>query len=306
MVSPLFKEKPTPEDWVQVAKFCRHLTPKKLADRLAIFILAGNPKVILDPCYGEGALIEGVLRRIKKFKVEKKLEITACDVLDGECDKSLLKNNIRIIRSDFLLWNDSLSIDKGVDAIICNPPYVGNRDLPFRVRSSIQSQLKSFGLKLPGNTNYWVYFLLHSLSHLRKGGRIAFILPTSWKYADYAIEIRKFIQFSFKKVKEESLPESVFEMSREGTELLFASGYIGQKEVQKYQYKKNYLAEQKASINCIQIINKKTILLGQILKINIGIVTGDVKFFLLKKSQMESLGISQRYVVPALSSSKQP
>lgn len=303
MVNMNLAEKPILEDWLRVAKFCRHLTPKPLADKLARFILAGKPNKILDPCYGEGALVESVLHRVKQLKIRKKIQLTACDVLECDRDKYFLMNNIRIVRGDFLFWNDSLGIDKGVDAVICNPPYVGNRDLPLRVRHSIQLQFKN--LKLPGNTNYWVFFLLHSLNHLRKGGRIAFILPTAWKYADYSKDIRSLIITLFKSVKEESLPIPVFEKSREGTELLFASGYIGTFDLErKIRELGKEGVNQRPISNFPKISNKKTISLGEILQINIGTVCGAVNFFLFNKEQLKEKGISQKHVLPVVSSSK--
>ncbi|MBI4356300.1 MAG: N-6 DNA methylase [Gammaproteobacteria bacterium] len=300
-----YTEKPNLEDWQLVAKFCRHLTPEGLADTLAKYVLAANPKRILDPCYGEGALIRSVLKRLKRYPKKRQPEIIACDVLDGECDKELLINKVTIVRGDFLRWKDSMGQEKGVDAVICNPPYIGNRNLPLRVRGVVKKLSEDNKIKLPGNSNYWIFFLLHSLVHLRKGGRIAFILPTSWKYADYAKEIRNLIRASFEKVEEESLPEPVFETSREGTELLFASGFFGNEVCKNFI---NGFSPSNRDVVCsgqsLRLSRAKLISLGEVIRINIGIVCGGVKFFLLNKSKMKDLGIGHKYVLPVVSNTK--
>ena len=76
-------------------------------------------------------------------------------------------NNVRIIRSDFMLYNT----DKKYDLVIGNPPYFvcKKTDIPNKYHQFCSGRPNIFGL-----------FIIHSLSMLKNGGILAFIIPKSF------------------------------------------------------------------------------------------------------------------------------
>ncbi|NMH80012.1 HsdM family class I SAM-dependent methyltransferase [Pseudonocardia xinjiangensis] len=89
---------------------------------------------------------------------------------------------------DFLLTHPSVELPL-CSAVVGNPPYVRHHLLST-------DQIEAYG-RLRVNTplsrraNAWAYFVLHSLSFLRPGGRLALLLPSSILHSGgYAGEVR--------------------------------------------------------------------------------------------------------------------
>ena len=90
-------------------------------------------------------------------------------------------NNVRIIRSDFMLYNT----DKKYDLVIGNPPYFvcKKTDIPNKYHQFCSGRPNIFGL-----------FIIHSLSMLKNGGILAFIIPKSFLNSLYYAVIRNHIK----------------------------------------------------------------------------------------------------------------
>jgi methylase of polypeptide subunit release factors len=125
---------------------------------------------------------------------------------------------------DFLKWS-STTLER-FDRIVGNPPYI-----PLtRVQSSIR-RIAIQNLALDGNrsgtANTWAAFLSCSLNLLSEGGSMAFVLPSSWDYADYAEGIRKQIYRSFGSVEVYRSLRPLFSEVKEGSVVLVCREFGG-------------------------------------------------------------------------------
>lgn len=91
------------------------------------------------------------------------------------------KNNVKILNKDFIKYKT----DNLYDLIIANPPYLvcNKSDIPKEYQEYIHGRPNIFGL-----------FILHSLSLLKPGGIMAFIIPNSFLNSLYYSKIRNYIK----------------------------------------------------------------------------------------------------------------
>jgi type I restriction-modification system DNA methylase subunit len=90
------------------------------------------------------------------------------------------KNNINFYNIDFIKFNT----DKLYDLIIGNPPY-------FVCKKTVIP--KEYEQYIHGRPNIFGIFIIHSLSLLKPGGILAFIVPNSFLNSLYYSKIRNYI-----------------------------------------------------------------------------------------------------------------
>ena len=82
----------------------------------------------------------------------------------------------------------------GFDVIVGNPPYIRQEDiadkdalaLPARAGLSLEP-----GFQIPRKSDLSSYFYYHSLGHLARGGRMAFIASDGWLSHDYGLPLQR-------------------------------------------------------------------------------------------------------------------
>lgn len=167
-------------------KFAQFFTPEDIADFMAKWILSSCHEYadILDPAFGLGVFCRSLL------KINKTIKVTGYDI-DDEILAVAKKNFTSINDSVYIKKQDYLSsswVNK-YDGIICNPPYLKFHDYDnVRYISDVNSHL---GTNLNGFTNIYTLFLLKSISQLKEGGRLAYIIPSEFLNSDYGVEVKK-------------------------------------------------------------------------------------------------------------------
>ena len=163
------------------ARHAENFTPQQLVDEM----LATVPSEIwhrknlalLDPCCGVGNFEAGVLRRAAQEKVFKtkagalrftRRALHLCEIqpesLDFACE--LLEGSAASVTLGSFL-DESFRSSKGYDLIFGNPPY---------------EELGSNGRKAK-NHNLWSKFISKSITLLKPGGFLLFVVPPSWMSA---------------------------------------------------------------------------------------------------------------------------
>lgn len=167
-------------------KYAQFFTPDIISDFMANWIVTQPQEQIevLDPAFGLGVFCRSLL------KLNSNIKVTGYDI-----DDKILK----AAKENFHTMTDVVSIQKQdyltsawkkkYDGIICNPPYLKFHDYDnSRYIPEINSRL---GTKLNGFTNIYTLFLLKSISLLKKGGRLAFIIPSEFLNSDYGVEVKR-------------------------------------------------------------------------------------------------------------------
>ena len=167
-------------------RFGQFYTPEMIADLMAAWIMQSNPKNICDPAFGLGSF----------YKSCKKMGFNGI-FFANEIDKvsyEFVKKNINIGTENLYISNTDyfLNWDNKYDAIICNPPYL--RFQFFYTRETVIQKLKEItGENFSGYTNIASAFLVKSILELQENGRLAYIMPCEFLNTGYGVTVKKIL-----------------------------------------------------------------------------------------------------------------
>ncbi|MGX1088462.1 HsdM family class I SAM-dependent methyltransferase [Pseudomonas sp. AP3_22 TE3818] len=316
-------------------------TPSYLSKLLCSWAIQKKDDVVLEPSFGGCTFLEEIASRFSDLGSGDPLEsVYGCDI-DKNAFVKLDSLNIGSRASNFLLKDflllshENFCVGKA-DVVIGNPPYIGNSQIGPEQRKVVELWKETCGVELEARSSLWVYFFIHSLSFLKPGARLAFVLPGSFLSADYSKKIHEILKSRFDRCLVVSLAERIFiaEGAEERTVILLAEGYREtsfEQGVVKIAHSPllsglpSLFGEW--NLNCCKFddfdsvgvgsfigrsatdsffsLNEKlpSIQLGDVATINIGIVTGDTKFFIRTLNDWKELGVDRRFykfVVPKI------
>lgn len=166
-------------------RFAQFFTPEAIADFMARWVLDGRKKAdVLEPAFGLGAFSRSLFKQNPKVRV-----------VGYEADATIYNyaaENVAQAGSDVLLYNEDYlraSWEDKYDGVICNPPYLKFHD--YDNASLVPLVNGQLGIRLNGFTNLYTLFLLKSISQLRDGGRMAYIVPSEFLNSDYGVEVKR-------------------------------------------------------------------------------------------------------------------
>ncbi|WP_462266409.1 type IIG restriction enzyme/methyltransferase [Mucilaginibacter sp.] len=229
-------------------------------------------------------------RKLKQAKLEKEVEALRLEV--EEIKNNKIYENAFEWRFEFpeVLNEDGVFI--GFDVVIGNPPYISNWDLSASNRSQVLFLEETYKPYLTGHWDLFGGFIIKSYQILKKSGYNSFILPTSFYKEKHSTELRKFflenvsiielIDFDKQVVFEDVARQTgVYLVNKtklfeDEFRLKIGISDIG-RDIQQSFYKrlKNYAFKTNVNNNDIEIyqkLNSNSILLGNLVCINTGVV----------------------------------
>lgn len=180
-------------------------TPETVAQIMSAWAIMNPTDLVLEPSFGGCHFIEAILSRLTTLSSQApEKQIFGCDIdpnafihLSRLIEFDRVNGNF--IKSDFLkLRSGSYPVEK-FNVVIGNPPYISHHNMVSDQILSGQKALLEQNHRLDGRASLWAYFVLHSLSFLADGGRIAWVLPSSFLYADYSAVVQDRLRLGFKK-----------------------------------------------------------------------------------------------------------
>tara|TARA_R110002073_G_scaffold252073_2_gene414648 strand:- start:646 stop:2331 length:1686 start_codon:yes stop_codon:yes gene_type:complete len=324
-------------------------TPNSVSDILCKWAIRGIADSILEPSFGGCGFLTSSVNRFKELGNESPSnQIYGCDVDPDSFqylfDSQELTNSRlskRFLLKDFLSTSRRHWERETFDVILGNPPYVAQRRLSEEQRQLGALILEENGLSSIGKANLWFYFLLHSFSFLKPGGRLAFILPSTALDSNFAIKLPEILQQNFRLSYAITIKERMFKHLgvKEKCLVLLCEGF-GKKpsrqqrnnlhfrnckdllELRLLLDKPRELAKgkkfsrlsygfsilnnsQKSSFELLQESSQSKAL-EEFFNIRIGAVSGDKNYFVLKESQCLAKGLSpEKFFTPVVSISSQ-
>ncbi len=285
---------------------CKVYTPHGLASAMVRALGIERGHKWLEPAVGRGVFLD----------VLNSNGIAPSDIVAIDLDTARYPSHLqaRVFRGiDFLKWS-STTLER-FDRIVGNPPYI-----PLtRVHSSIR-RIAIQNLALDGNrsgtANTWAAFLSCSLNLLSEGGSMAFVLPSSWDYADYAEGIRKQIYRSFRSVEVYRSLRPLFTEVKEGSVVLVCREFgAPTRDVIRREYedgdalvaalKKRTIGKTLSVGNQTKSSERKTVRFRDLFDLRIGAVTGDSRFFLLDQTHAKQHRLPREALTPILTKSRQ-
>jgi adenine-specific DNA-methyltransferase len=285
---------------------CKVYTPADLASAI-VQALGDAPHAIwLEPSHGNGAFVEAIARSGVGHE-----RIVAVDLDCAAAAADRLATTLRGV--DFLQWANETN--RRFDRIVGNPPFISIAQLPPSLQWCAASVLDLNGRPIGKGANLWYAFVLVSLRLLRKGGCLAFILPSSAEFADYCAPLRRGAANAFGRLELYRCARPLFDDVQEGTLVAVARDYgLGPGLLSRRWFDTRAGLIQGLSksdhINGHKCPNEKAsssstrVTLGSIAEIGLGGVTGDARFFLMNEEKRASLGLPTKALRPVVSKAR--
>lgn len=203
-----------------------YYTPQNLADYVTKWVLSKNPKTILEPSCGDGVFIQAVanngydpsvkLSCFELFDTEASKALERCKL--NNLDKAT------VTEGDFLVWaNEQLNKQQPIfDGVLGNPPFIRYQFLEKNFQEQAQLVFEQLDLKFTKHTNAWVPFLLSSLALLKDGGRMGMVIPSEISHVMHAQSLRSYLGHICSKIVIIDPKEIWFEDTLQGAVIILA------------------------------------------------------------------------------------
>lgn len=233
-----------------------------------------------------------------------------------------------IVGGDFGAYCDrqfegSLGLDhpaESFDAVLGNPPFIRYQSYPEEQRELAFSLMRRAGLHPNRLTNSWVPFVVLATALLKEDGRLGMVVPAELFQVSYAAEIRKFLSDSFHRLSIVTFRRLVFDdIQQEVVLVLGDKGRSGEEGVRTFEIDSlcdldrldpdrgsalkpmdhstekwtQYFLEAEEILLLRSLSEHPSLMrLGSVLDVDVGVVTGENQFFVLKDSKVKELGLS--------------
>jgi adenine-specific DNA-methyltransferase len=309
-----------------------YYTPPSVARFLLRWVLSTQSKDILEPSCGDGVFIRE-MRGQHRHKIRLQgIELLATESAKARrriSDQPLLSGTV--LTTDFLKWGlKELETVRRFDAVVGNPPYIRYQYLSESDQALAESIFAGFNLNFTKHTNAWVPFVLLSINLLKPGGRLAMVIPAEILHVLHAASLRNHLLSECSRILVIDPNELLFEEALQGTVLLMAERKRTRNERTKgvaivAAPDNEFLGSdpdelfERAKFAAGEVLNGKwmKLLLTQsqldvfesarklravktfkeVASVDVGIVTGANKFFLVNDETVESFGL-EKFVSP--------
>jgi adenine-specific DNA methylase len=197
-------------------------TDADIAEFLTRWIAVTRPRTLLEPSCGDGAF----LASIEECASPRLRRVVACEINPDEASKA--RSRIQGRRTefhigDFLKWFlFKPAGSEPFDGVLGNPPFIRYQYLPEEQQFLAEKIFKRFGLPFTKHTNAWVPFVIASLAMLRAGGRLGMVIPSEIFHIPHAQSLRRFLAEQCSRILILDPDEIWFDNTLQGTVLLMA------------------------------------------------------------------------------------
>ncbi len=292
-----------------------YYTPLPLAEMMVkLFANRTDCKNILEPSCGDGVFLDAL---IKADCVKQYADIEAVEIDGAEAKKvkerMKVYKNVKVINEDFFDFYRANKESIQYDLILGNPPYIRYQYLEEHQRKLMSDILTTQGMKANKLVNTWVGFIVSCVNMLSKNGKIAFVIPAEIMQVAYAEDLRLFLSNNLSKITLITFEELVFPDIEQ--EIVVFIGEKGDEEkgirivelnnledlesfdieangFQKLQHVHEKWTKYFASVEENALVkqireDKRFQKLSNIALINVGITTGNNKYFSVERKTVE-------------------
>lgn len=330
-LSSLYSGAVGPTDTARRRNLGIYYTPPHAAAALAKWAIRDASDSVLEPSFGGCALLGAAVERLKElgalnpseclqgFDVDPAAFLHLYSLFPDESSLDQFK------LADFLTVRPA---ERNANVILANPPFVAYRQMIERQRQVVREWRRDYLGGFSLESALWLYFLAHSLQFLKEGGRIAFVLPSSFLASNYAAPVRERLDGLFRYVRVVEVNERLFASvgAQERTCLLLAEDYCapGWGQAAKAVHvvcetldeecfwgnpedlptNQKYTASESKDLLDAMHRRGGTRMLGEFLHPFIGEVTGDAGFFVKSKEEWNALNIPSSELTAVVSGSR--
>ncbi|GAB62730.1 MAG: class I SAM-dependent methyltransferase [Candidatus Jettenia sp.] len=302
-----------------------YYTPKEITWFICKWAITNSKQKILEPSCGDGNFIEACLDRFKELGIPKNKYynlIKGIEIIPKEAEKAKARaakfglNSDSIVNIDFFEYLSSNG-KSSFDVVVGNPPFIRYQNFPEEHRIRAIQMMNALGLKPNKLTNIWVPFLVISSTLLSKIGKLGMVIPAELFQVKYAAETRIFLSNFFERITivtfnklvftgiqqevvlllcEKSAPENKGIRMVELSTLADLEGFdfksipnilVKPVDHTNEKWTKYFLEENEIRLLRELKNNKDIPRCGDVMKVDVGIVTGRNYFFMLNEKQVE-------------------
>ena len=304
-----------------------YYTPRDLVDFLTRWAAGCNARYILEPSCGDGAFFSRVAARIENptmtaFEID---QAEAVKAKEQATSSGLTDAEVRA--EDFLGWaSDAIGGGPKFDAILGNPPFIRYQFLPPLFQDRAKRVFDALNCKFTKHTNAWVPFVMASFALLRPGGRLAMVVPAEIIHVMHATSLRTYLGQTARRILIVDPEELWFSGTLQGAVLLLAEKKRSKHDVAEglaiYRVQGREFANRdpETIFNASKPMNGKTVegkwtkalldpqtrgiidgltelssvrRFDEVAQVDVGIVTGANKFFLVGDEVVRRFGLEQ-------------
>ena len=329
-----------PPKGARAKQFGAYYTDERIADFLVHWAIRSHSDKVIDPSFGGGVFLEAAIKRLEALGGEVSSQVYGVEIdeqVHGQIayELSLLYD----IRTSHLLRKDFFELDSTnlppLDAVVGNPPFIRYQRFSGNNRRLALRQVEKQGLTLNKLVSSWTPFLIHSCTLLKRGGRLAMVIPVEIGHAAYARPVLTFIVENFERTTLLTFKERLFPTLNQDTLLLLAENKDGgtgdllikdldtvaaledigtvlhsltqaekidpQSIIEGHTTLASCWISQEARALYKRLVESQlTKRLGDIADVGIGYVTGANKFFHLNKQEAKENKINKNHLTPAV------
>ena len=286
-----------------------YYTPDYVVRSLVRWAVRSKNDRMLDPACGDGRFLVPHPRAVG---VEQ--DPVAAAVVHERVPGALIHEG------DFFSWAGSTK--ERFECAAGNPPFIRYQRFTGAVRAEAQRLCARHGARFSSLSSSWAPFIVATAALLKRGGRLAFIVPAEIGHATYAKPVLQYMSSQFERVLLVLVRRKLFPGLSEDCWILYAEGFgsttesieialldqfgpmrepppaklcicVGLDEWERWNYRlRPFIVSRpvrefyEAAIN-----DQRAVRLGDVARVGIGYVTGANDFFHLRPSEAKRLGI---------------
>ena len=326
-----------------------YYTPELVSEWLCAWAIQTSRDRVLEPGCGDGVFLAAAASRLLQLGARKQdvaRQLAGVEIAPTESKKARSRTQSvsgrtdvhTVTTDDFFRWIERRRpVD--FDCVVGNPPFIRYQNFPEPSRSRAMSLMESEGLRRNKLTNIWVPFVVGATSCLRKGGRLAMVLPAEMLQVTYAAQLRSYLADRFATIEIFACNHMIFDRAEQEVVLFLADGRLGQTSesnacrialsetpnldkllaavpgdgIKKKQKKvvhdgekwlKYFLSPRE--ITFMRSLRQSTVVvpLRHHASIDVGVVTGKNEFFVVSQEEVDEFDLKD-YVVPLVGRSAQ-
>lgn len=331
MLKDIDGESNTPTLTISARKLLgRFDTPRPIAQAMTDWAVRSASDKVLEPSVGGCVFVRSASARLASLGSAKPFkQIHACDIDPQPCADAEVAGipAKQVHLGDFLEFRSHLRFT----AVVGNPPYVSLRRTNQATRDAYFTRSSKEGFTHKKGS-LWAHFVVKAYSFLAPGGRLAFLLPEAVLYTDYGRSLLEWASQRFARCSLISIRERCF-LSEGTNERVVIVLFDGCSEGPSDGVAINEFATIQDAIDFLTGMDPKAIpsgeringhvipqaisssahdvyaclesnagitTLGDLAKINIGVVTGANSFFVLSEDERIAKGLRKTTLIPCL------
>jgi adenine-specific DNA methylase len=202
-------------------------TDIQVADFLVWWAVRSARDTVMDPSFGGGVFLRSACNRLLELGGKPADQVFGVEVDSGVHELIVEKlhdefgvNQRNLVIKDFFDY-EALPVNR-VTALVGNPPFIRYQRFVAETRMRALAQAADQGVRLTQLSSSWAPFIVHGISMVKNGGRLAMVLPVELGHASYALPVMKHLFESFGKVTFLTFRKKLFPNLSEDTLLVLA------------------------------------------------------------------------------------